>query len=404
MTPFKTSAMPWAFIVLLLATSSTCSGLSARRMVDKASDATAATAATATAATAAVAAATTAATATAAALTTADTAAAAATVTAAAATAAATTTAAAAAAAAAAGSGRKLMQSGAPAATLTAAAAAAAATATAATAAAGAATTAATAALVADTTAANAVAAATLTSAAATASAITTAAVASATGAARRLQQRADTGGGSVDVNLPPTSGTAKSPATVELGDAEAFTVLSSATVTNTVGSSLRRYHDLYILGHHRIPQWGPCNQTYAASAKLDVTTAYNDAASRTDNVVNINQVDVGGLTYTPGLYKTTTALEVSSGDLTLSGEGNSSGVFIFQIKTTFELGSAGLFEVDSEVVGTVLGESKVVLLTDAKIEGRLFSNNAAVTLDSNEVDFPDEDTAVVPGPVVITP
>eukprot|EP00798_Chlamydomonas_sp_ICE-L_P010362 gene10362-8301_t len=49
-----------------------------------------------------------------------------------------------------------------------------------------------------------------------------------------RLQQGA--GSGILDVILPPTSGTPKSPAAVELGDAKAFTVLSSATVTNTVG------------------------------------------------------------------------------------------------------------------------------------------------------------------------
>eukprot|EP00798_Chlamydomonas_sp_ICE-L_P010636 gene10636-12315_t len=57
---------------------------------------------------------------------------------------------------------------------------------------------------------------------------------ASANGAGRMLQQGASAGGGSVEVKLPPTSGTAKSPPTVELGDAEAFTVLSYATVTNT--------------------------------------------------------------------------------------------------------------------------------------------------------------------------
>eukprot|EP00798_Chlamydomonas_sp_ICE-L_P010633 gene10633-biopygen8198 len=435
--PFNTSAMPWAFIVLLLATSSMCSGHSARSMLVAVSDATAATAATATAATASAAAATTAATATAAALTTADTAAAAATLTAASATVAATTTAAAAAAAAAAGSGRKLLQTDAPAAALTAAAAATAATSTAATAASVAATTAATAALIAATTAANAAASATLTAATATAAAVTTAAADSANGADRRLQQ--DAGDYNSDVILPPTSGTAKSPPTVELGEAEAFTVLSSATVTNTGPTDIGGYIGVAagssVTGEDTMtytysdttafPNGGRANITYATEAKLDVTTANNDAASRTDNVVNINQVDVGGLTFTPGLYKTTTALEVASGDLTLSGEGNSSGVFIFQIKTTFEvraglkivltnqaqacnvfsqLGSAGLFEVDSVMAGTVLGESKVVLQTGAKIEGRLFSNNAAVTLDSNEVDFPDEDTVVVPGSGVINP
>ncbi len=42
-----------------------------------------------------------------------------------------------------------------------------------------------------------------------------------------------------------------------------------------------------------------------------DVADAYNDAAGRVENVINISVVNIGGLTFTPGLYKTTDSLEV---------------------------------------------------------------------------------------------
>ena len=52
------------------------------------------------------------------------------------------------------------------------------------------------------------------------------------------------------------------------------------------------------------------------------VVDAYNDAADRVEGVIVINVVNIGGVTFTPGLYKTTGALEVSSGILYLSGKG----------------------------------------------------------------------------------
>jgi hypothetical protein len=71
-----------------------------------------------------------------------------------------------------------------------------------------------------------------------------------------------------------------------------------------------------------------------AATAKANIGTAYLDAALRVAGVVNIITLDIGGETYTPGLYKTTGALEVKSGNLKLHGR----GVYIFQIEETFKV------------------------------------------------------------------
>src|SRR4030095_8871682 len=71
-----------------------------------------------------------------------------------------------------------------------------------------------------------------------------------------------------------------------------------------------------------------------AAQAQLDLTTAYNDAAGRTNDAITVAG-NLGGQTLTPGLYKSTTSLEISSGELTLDAPGDANAVFIFQMAST---------------------------------------------------------------------
>ena len=44
---------------------------------------------------------------------------------------------------------------------------------------------------------------------------------------------------------------------------------------------------------------------------------------------------NLGGLTLPPGLYKSTSSLAISSGDLTLDAQGDANGIFIFQVAST---------------------------------------------------------------------
>src|SRR5207248_3184073 len=67
-----------------------------------------------------------------------------------------------------------------------------------------------------------------------------------------------------------------------------------------------------------------------AATAQADLTTAYNDAAGRTVGGVTVAG-DLGGLTLTPGLYKSTSTLAIT-GDLTLAPQGDANGVLILQL------------------------------------------------------------------------
>eukprot|EP00798_Chlamydomonas_sp_ICE-L_P010133 gene10133-biopygen7305 len=216
-------------------------------------------------------------------------------------------------------------------------------------------------------------------------------------------------------VEADPYSTVAVSPPTVDLLFAEQFTVLAYATITNTgkttvgglIGVRPGSATDETSISYSVEPTTSKrASDGDAAIAKADITTAFNDASGRVENVVNINVVNIGGLTFTPGLYKTTGSLKVSSGSLYLRGN----GVFIFQMETTFlmsaglkmvlqdgaqacnvfwRVGSAAKFEVGSEAVGTFMAYAAIDALTGAKITVHLFSLNAAVNLQGNDVAFP---------------
>nr|ARM65349.1 ice-binding protein isoform 7 [Chlamydomonas sp. ICE-MDV] len=208
----------------------------------------------------------------------------------------------------------------------------------------------------------------------------------------------------------------------VELLTAEFFTALAYATITNTgptrVGGLIGVSPGSSITGFSYItysalpvpkgraastPEFGSPD---ARTAKADLTTAYLDAAGREDEVNKIVVVNIGGQTFTPGLYKTTGALQVTGQDLYLSGN----GVFIFQLATDllvtegrkmilqdgaqacnvfWQIGRLAQFMAGSDSVGTFMAYAKIDALTGATIDGRLFSLNEAVNLDANVVNFP---------------
>jgi len=68
-------------------------------------------------------------------------------------------------------------------------------------------------------------------------------------------------------------------------------------------------------------------NNPAAKQAEQDLTTAYNAAAALAGSPIAVAG-NIGGQTLTPGLYKSTSSLAISSGNLTLSGN----GIFVFQV------------------------------------------------------------------------
>jgi hypothetical protein len=121
----------------------------------------------------------------------------------------------------------------------------------------------------------------------------------------------------------------------VPLGQAGNFAILAGSSVTNTgsttitgdlglsPGTSVGGFPPGIITGNIRI------NDMIANQAKLDLTTAYGDAAGRTSKDMVSLSGNIGGLTLTPGLYKSTSSLEISSGDVTFDALGDDNAVFI---------------------------------------------------------------------------
>jgi len=146
-----------------------------------------------------------------------------------------------------------------------------------------------------------------------------------------------------------------------------------------------------------------------ANQAQLDLTIAYNDAAGRTVGAITVAG-NLGGLTLPPGLYKSTSSLEISSGDLTLDAQGDANAVFIFQIASTltttagrqvilsggakaanvyWQVGTSATLGTTSVFKGTIMADQSITLTTGANLEGRALTRIAAVTLDSNIITVP---------------
>lgn len=193
---------------------------------------------------------------------------------------------------------------------------------------------------------------------------------------------------------------------------ASEFAILAGTTVTNTgptvisgdlglsPGTSVTGFPPGIVLGTQHI------TDAAAAQAQLDLTADYlalEGLAGATTVAGNI-----GGQTLTPGLYKSTSFLEVSSGELTLDGQGDVNATWVFQIASTlivmtgrqilltggaqaknifWQVGSSATVEVGAVFKGTILALTSVSVQTGASVEGKLLARNGAVTLDTNSVN-----------------
>jgi hypothetical protein len=203
----------------------------------------------------------------------------------------------------------------------------------------------------------------------------------------------------------------------VNLGTAANFGILAATTVTNTgptiiTGENLGLSPGTSVTGFPPgvivAPNGQDVTDTTAAQAELDAATAYNYVAGLQNAA--ILPAELSGLTFTPGLYKNTTMVNLTSGNVTLDAQGNSNAVFIFQIGTAlttfgntkvllvngaqaknvfFQVGSSATLGLNSVFQGTILAYSSITLNTGASLTGRALALHAADTLDSDTVTAP---------------
>ncbi len=201
----------------------------------------------------------------------------------------------------------------------------------------------------------------------------------------------------------------------ISLKSAASFAVLAGSTVTSTGPTSI--IGDLGVSPGTAVTGFGPgaivgtqhTGDPTAAQGIADLTTAYNEAAGRTLCPVSVAG-NLGGQTLAPGLYKSTSSLAVSSGDLTLDAQGDDTAVFIFQMASTltttsgrqviltngaqaknvfWQVGTSATFGSTSVFAGTVMADQAITMQTGATIDGRVLARIAAVSFDSNTVVRP---------------
>lgn len=200
---------------------------------------------------------------------------------------------------------------------------------------------------------------------------------------------------------------------TVAVGEASTIAVLAGSAITSTgatvitgdiglsPGTSIGGFPPGILNGTQHI------NNDIATQAKLDLTAAYNDAAGRTSTDIVTLSGNLGGLTLTPGLYKSTSSLAISSGDLTFDAKGDADAVFIIQIASTltttsgrkmilaggasasnifWQVGSSATFGTTSVIKGTVMAMQSITFNTGATLDGRALARTGSVVLAGNTI------------------
>ena len=202
----------------------------------------------------------------------------------------------------------------------------------------------------------------------------------------------------------------------VNLGAASPYAILAFNTVTNVNNPGTIVTGNLGISPGAALVGFPPgqvvgvihAGDPIAAAAKASLLAAYNDAAGRLGAAVLAG--DLSGLTFAPGLYKNSTSVMISVGNLTLDAQGDANAVFIFQMGSTlttsagtqvilaggakatniyWAVGTSATLGTNSSFKGTLLVASAITMKTGASIEGRLLAQGAAVALDTNAITVP---------------
>jgi len=214
----------------------------------------------------------------------------------------------------------------------------------------------------------------------------------------------------------------------VFLGRARNFAVLAGSSINNTgqtiVVGSIGVAPGTRVVGFP--PERVGRNTTAARNAQTDLTSAYNDAAGRS-NAVPFSGSGILG----PGLYRAS-ALNISPGGLVLDAGGNPAAVFIFQADTTltvpantqvslagaaraanvfWQVGDSAIIGANSMMKGSILANQSITMESRATLEGRALGRNGDVVLDRNVITTPSGGTTNDPpldvfvlGPISLNP
>lgn len=214
----------------------------------------------------------------------------------------------------------------------------------------------------------------------------------------------------------------------VNLGSAARFGIIAGTGVSNNAGFSEIRNMDVGISPGVRSSITGfppaiiingaiyasddttpPGTPAMLIQAKQDLTNAYLYAEGASTPAPATVSGDLGGLTLTPGIYKTTSTLMIQSGSLTLDAQGDVNAIWIFQIASDFTtIGGAGgnvilsggaqaknvFWQVGSSATigdytsfqGNVLALTSITMNSHATAVGRMLTRNGAVVMTHTNI------------------
>jgi hypothetical protein len=217
------------------------------------------------------------------------------------------------------------------------------------------------------------------------------------------------------------TTGAAGPPA-INLGTAGSFAVMATASISSTGPVVINGDVGLAPGTSQGIPPAQVngtihVNDPVVTQAQADLLAAYNDAVSRSANAL-VLPGNMGGLTFTPGLYVNSTSVLLSGAgpgnNVTLDAQGDPNAVFIFKMGTTlttgtssqvilaggakagnvfWQVGSSATLGVTSIFEGNVLAAVSITINTGAAVEGRMFAGAAGgagtATVNASTVTVP---------------
>jgi ketosteroid isomerase-like protein len=221
------------------------------------------------------------------------------------------------------------------------------------------------------------------------------------------------------------TTGTgtgAAGPAAITFGSAGTFAVMATASISSTGPVVINGNVGLAPGTSQGIPPAQVngtihVNDPIVTQAQADLLAAFNDATSRSTNAQTLPG-NMGGLTFTPGLYVNSTSVLISgagpNNNVTLDAQGNPNAVFIFKMGSTLTTGvgsqvilaggakashvfwqvdTSATIDVGSIFQGNVLAATSITINTGAAVTGNMFSGAAggmgSATINASTVTVP---------------
>ena len=214
----------------------------------------------------------------------------------------------------------------------------------------------------------------------------------------------------------------AAGPATINLGSAGSFAVMATASISSTGPVVINGNVGLAPGTSQGIPPAQVngtihVNDPIVTQAQADLLAAFNDATSRSTNA-QILPGNMGGLTFTPGLYVNSTSVLISgagpNNNVTLDAQGDPNAVFIFKMGSTLTTGvgsqvilaggakashvfwqvdTSATIDVGSIFQGNVLAATSITINTGAAVTGSMFSGASggagSATINASTVTVP---------------